>query len=256
MSDNNVQRQPRARRRPLGFSYPYTFDQFESFRAAFIDCAKGSEAAAEALFETMWPRIKAEAQRCKESVDDAQDIGRDIGRVRKPDPNVWRSLNKAVKRDNVQRYLENHPNDIDVLLYGAMRAGIIAPSEGDDYTEETKALIALNRDELRVALEAAKAPGSILNKAGKRPRPADGYARFLVGIYQEIRGTNPRHNRFDRSTGQRKGPGIRFFTAALAPFPLNLTSHGMLKLINRAENVLKNSEKVLKQRGAVLGKGV
>ena len=149
-----------------------------------------------------------------------------------------------VKRDDVQRYFEKHPNDIDALLYGAMRAGIIAPSESDDYTEEYKALIALSREELRAALEAAKAPGSILNTAGKRPRPADGYARFLVGIYQEIRGTNPRHNRFDRSTGQRKGPGIRFFTAALAPFPLKLKPNGMHKLIGRA------SENMLKQKGA------
>ena len=248
MSDNNVQSQTRAWRKLLGFSYPYTSDQFESFRAEFIDCAKGSEAATEALFEAMWPRIEAEALYCQARVDAHAE--------QRPDPNVWRGLNKAVKRDNVQRYLEKHPNEVNALLYGAMRAGVIAPSEGDDYTEEYKALIALSREELRAALEAVKAPGSILNTAGKRPRPADGYARFLVGIYQEIRGTNPRHNRFDRSTGQRKGPGIRFFTAALAPFPLNLTSHGMLKLINSAENVLKNSEKVLKQRGAVLGKGV
>ena len=237
LSDNNAQRQTLKWDKPLGFSYPYTFDQFESFRAVFIACAKGGEAAAEALFETRWPQIKAEAQRCQESVD-AQEI-------RRPDPNVWRGLNTAVKRGDVQRYFEKHPNDIDALLYGAMRAGIIARSEGDDYTEEYKALIALNRDELRVALEAAKAPESMLSTAGKRPRPADGYAGFLVEIYHEIRGTSPRHNRLDRRTREREGPGIRFFTAALAPFRLNLTSHGMHRLIKRA------SENVLKQSGAV-----
>jgi len=233
LSDNNVQRQTRAWRKPLGFSYPYTSNQFESFREAFIDCAKGGEAAA--LFETMWPRIKAEAQRCQESVY-AQE-------TRRPDPNVWRGLDTAIKRNDVQRYLENHPNDADALLYGAMRAGIITCSEGDDYIEEYKALIALNPDELRVALEAAKAPESVLGPGGKHPTPVEGYAGFLVEIYREIRGTSPQTSWVDRGDGQRKGPSIRFFTAAMSPFRSDLSSHGIHKLIDRA------SENVLKKRG-------
>ena len=235
MSDNNVQSQTRAWRKLLGFSYPYTSDQFESFRAEFIDCAKRSEAAAEALFEAMWPRIEAEALYCQVRVDAHAE--------QRPDPNVWRGLNTAIKRDDVQRYFEKHPNEVNALLYGAMCAGVIAPSEGDDYTEEYKALIALSREELRAALEAAKAPESVLSTRGRRRTPVEGYAGFLVGIYREIRGTNPRHSWLDRSDGQRKGPPIRFFTAAMAPFRSDLSSHGIHKLIDRA------SENVLKKRG-------
>ena len=230
MSDNNAQRQTLKWDRFIGFSSPYTSDQFKSFRTEFINCAKGGEAA-EALFKTLWPRIKAEALCCQVLVDTKPG--------RRADPNVWRGLTTAVKRGDVQRYFEKHPNDIDALLYGAMCAGVITPSEGDDYTEEYKALIALSRDELRVALEAAKAPEGVLSTRGRRRTPLEGYARFLVEIYREIRGTSPQTSWVDRSDGQRKGPSIRFFTAAMAPFPPHLSSHGIHKLINRASKLLK-----------------
>ena len=58
--------------------------------------------------------------------------------------------------------------------------------------------------------------------------------RSLAGLYHKIRGSKATSNRYDKRSGERRGPSIQFFQAALAPIPHKLSSHGLRKLIERA----------------------
>lgn len=247
----------KVHRRRLGFSDPFTPEQFESFRIVFTDCAKRVHADPEALFESTWPVIQAAASCCDQQlaiqrhqnekepdkaralfltddgfvwavVDNPPDRCRSRIRTRKR--NRFRALREAAKRGDVEWLLRTHPEDTDALLYGAIRAGV-----ADDYDN----LPTLSPADLQEAIAAALAPDSILKDVGGRPTgtPIDVYARFLARVYRGIRGTKTVSTQYDFVTGERRGPAIRFFQAALAPFSLGLSTHGLDKLIERASRI-------------------
>lgn len=247
----------KVHRRRLGFSDPFTPEQFEFFRIVFIDCAKRVHADPEALFESTWASIHTAANHCHQqleiqqhqkekepdkaltvfltddgfvwaAVDNPPDKRRSRIRTRKS--NRSRALRKAAKHGDVAWLLRTHPEDTDALLYGAIRAGV-----ADDYDD----LPTLSPADLQKAVAAALAPDSILKDVGGRPTdtPIDVYARFLAHVYRKIRSTKTVYTQYDFATGKRRGPAIRFFQAALAPFSLKMNTHGLGKLIERTNRI-------------------
>ena len=204
---------------PFGSRDPFTALQFEGLKRVFIACAAVPRREAEILFVRHWPELVAEAAKCDQQLA--------IQKTRKPDRNHFRPLREAARRGDVDWLLSKHPEHADSLLYGAIRAGV-----AEDYDD----LPGLDRAQVKAAVVAALSPGSvIMGRTGRRKGgPLEDYARYLASLYHKIRGSKATSSRYDAGSGERRGPAIEFFQAALAPIPHSLSTHGIRKLIERA----------------------
>lgn len=236
-------------RRPLYLlpeEYPYTPEQLQALRNAYASAARGRS------FDPHWPRVRDEARKCAKVLE--------LLEMLEPHRNVWWRINKAVREGTVAKLVEAHPEDAYALLYGAIRAELVSPIGGrQDYKDEFVQLCRLGAGERKVALDAAKAEGSILWKKTGRPKggPVEDFATFLGEFYVETT-KRPLSASPGPDPGEFKGPTIRFMRAALAPFPPGpnmelkpelgpelgpgLKSAGLRSLIMRVKARLKNSK--------------
>jgi len=150
----------------------------------------------------------------------------DRARIRGLKANRFRNLRRAASCGDVQQLIEKHPEQIDALLYGAFRAGIIKPiEERDDYSEEIAQLRQITPDQLKVIVAAVSEKGSALvdNKTRPSTVPVNNYVQFLIEVL------------FSHLTNTPSGPAaVVTFEAALAPFKLSLTESGVRRLVRRA----------------------
>ncbi len=251
----------KVHRRRLGFSDPFTPEQFESFRIVFTDCAKRVHADPEALFESTWASIYTAANHCHQQLaiqqhqkDKEPDKARTVfltddgfvwaavdnppdkrrSRIRTRKRNRFRALREAAKRGDVGWLLDKHPEEANTLLYGAIMAKVV-----DEKTTDHAGLVQLSAPQLRKAVAAALDPKrSVLLGSSGRPenKSLDEYGVFLARLYQKLTGHPPNTGWYDHGSRQRegegwRGPSIRFFKAALAPF--NLKTSGVRSLIER-----------------------
>ena len=210
-------------RRPLGFSAPFTPEQFDELRDAFNSCCvKDEKSDPVALFENYWPLIKLAALNC----DQQLAIRATRKRERKRERNPMRRLEAVARTGRVKQLLNKHPSDADALLYGAFRAGV---AESHDELE------GLSRDKLAAAVAAIKESGSILYSSTPPKRqmspPVENYTRFLFQLYWKVTKRTPGVT-YNDYTHQLSGRALRFFQAALCPVH-PLSPGGIKKLLNR-----------------------
>ena len=209
-------------RRPLYLlpeEYPYTPDQLQALRDAYASAARGRS------FDPHWPRVRDEARKCARNIK--------LQKLRKPNPVVWRPFERAVKRGDVTALIESESENANALLYGAMRAGLVVEAPGDNYDAELAQLRQLSLPQLEAALAAAKAKDSILYNMGPpKGGPIENFAVFVGVVYEET--TNRSLGAwYDYKKAEWKGPAIRFFRAALAPFQPDIKPRGIKALIDR-----------------------
>ncbi len=243
VSGNSEGAEGRLVRRPLYLPAeedPYTPEQLQALRDAYASAAQGGS------FDPHWPQVRDEARKCAKALE--------FQETQKPHRNVSWRINNAVRDGKVAELAEANPEYVYALLYGAMRAGVIQPAHArEDYEEELAQLCLLGVDELKAALTAAKAEGSILRKARGRPEggPIEDFATFLGEFYIATTG-RPLSASYDYVSGEFKGPTIRFMGAALAPFyrspgseetlPPALKSAGLRSLILRVKARLNSPD--------------
>ncbi len=185
---------------------PYTPDQLQALRDAYASAAWGRS------FDPHWPRVRDEARKCAKALE--------LQKMLKPHRKVWDRLNRAVRLGTVAKLRKTCPRDTDVLLYGAMRAGVVTPIVGRrDYEDELAQLCRLGVNERKAALASAMEVGSIFWKRAGRPKggPVEDFATFLGEFYVETTG-RPFSPSWDAYSNEFTGPTIRFMRAALAPF--------------------------------------
>ena len=137
-------------------------------------------------------------------------------------------------RGDVQQFFEEYPEQVDTLLYGALRAGVIEPiDDRDDYSKELAQLRQITPGQLKIAVAAVSEKGSALVDNTTRPSkvPVNNFVRFLIEAL------------FPHATNTPSGPAaVRVFEAALAPFKLapfklNLTENGVRRIVRRVGRV-------------------
>ena len=196
-------------RRPLYLpseEAPYTPEQLQALRDAH------ASASPVVSFDPHWPRVRDEALKCAQALE--------LQKMLKPHRKVWDRLNRAVRLGTVAKLLKSRPRDANVLLYGAMRAGVVTPIGGwQDHEEELAQLCRLGADERKAALAAAMQEGSIFWKKTGRPKggPVEDFAIFLGELYVETTGRRFSPS-WDSYSNEFTGPSVRFMRAALAPF--------------------------------------
>ena len=231
---------------PLSFCNPYTSKQYETFRQAYIYAVRRKYTEPEALefFNARWPEIRAAAHLCDRELSiwrhlndktkwnhrkdgEPSESETERARIRSLRANRFRNVRRAATSSGGGRqFIEKHPEQVDVLLYGALRAGIIEPIVGrDDYSKEIAQLRQITPDQLKVAVAAASEKGSALvdDKARPSTAPVNIYVQFLIEVL------------FSHVTSTPSGPAaVWTFEAALAPFQLSLTESGVRRLVRRA----------------------
>lgn len=225
--------------RPMGFSAPFTLEQFDELRDTFIlCCVKDEKSDSGALFENYWPLIKLAALNCDQRLA--------IRATRKRERNPMRRLEAVARTGRVKQLLNKHPSDADALLYGAFRAGV---AESHDELE------GLSLDKLAAAVAAIKESGSILysNTPPKRQMspPVENYTRFLFQLYRKLTKRTPGVT-YNYYTRQLSGRALRFFQAALCPVH-PLSPNGIKKLFNRLKKSRRSQVRELEHlaRGTV-----
>lgn len=217
-------------RRPFHFYGPYKPEQYETFRDAYAYAVRREYKETEALafFDAKWPEIRGAADLCGRQLSIWWHLN-NSARVRGLRANRFRNLRKAASCSDVRQLFEKHPEQVDTLLYGALRAGVIKPIDGrDDYSEELIQLRQITPDQLKIAVAAAAEKGSVLvdNKTRPSKAPVNNYIQFLVETL------------FSHATNTPSGPAaVWAFEAALAPFKLSLTESGVRRLVRRVGRV-------------------
>ena len=227
-----------SRRKPLSYRGPFKRKQFEHFRGVFIECAQSRHQDPGTLFDQLWPGIREAALVYEREMSlryhEQHSVSEQAAALRSRKRNRFRALREAAKKHDAAWLSENHPERVNALLYGAMRANVAT---------SLKQLQSLEPQALQAAVNAAISDLSV-PKGRPDDSPLVEYAHHVAEAYRTARRCQWVCARYDDTTRERRGLALNFFKAAFAPLNLPHTSHGWGKLIERTNKPRKQPQKI------------